>query len=285
MRYKKFGKTGLEVSEICLGTWGIGGAGWDAHSDEERMDAIKAALDCGINFIDTAPAYNAGRAEQYIGETLHCLGARKHVILTTKCGNKYVDGKYIRCGSEALIRRQCEESLRNLQTDYIDLLLIHEPYDSALEMYEAMKEAYRAGKVRAIGISNFNEKKYQAFVAACDIVPAVSQVESHVYYPQLALQKEMEKHGTQMQSWASFTEGRKNIFAEPLLQELGNKYGKTSAQIALRYLVQNKIAVIPKSVHQERMKQNLAVFDFEISQEDMKKIEKLDGGKTLFGWY
>ncbi len=100
-----------------------------------------------------------------------------------------------------------------------------------------------------------------------------------------ALQKEMEKHGTQMQSWASFTEGRKNIFAEPLLQELGNKYGKTSAQIALRYLVQNKIAVIPKSVHQERMKQNLAVFDFEISQEDMKKIEKLDGGKTLFGWY
>lgn len=100
-----------------------------------------------------------------------------------------------------------------------------------------------------------------------------------------ALQKEMEKRGTQMQSWASFTEGRKNIFAEPLLQELGNKYGKTSAQIALRYLVQNKIAVIPKSVHQERMKQNLAVFDFEISQEDMKKIEKLDGGKTLFGWY
>lgn len=100
-----------------------------------------------------------------------------------------------------------------------------------------------------------------------------------------ALQKEMEKHGTQMQSWASFTEGRKNIFTEPLLQELGNKYGKTSAQIALRYLVQNKIAVIPKSVHQERMKQNLAVFEFEISQEDMKKIEKLDGGKTLFGWY
>lgn len=89
----------------------------------------------------------------------------------------------------------------------------------------------------------------------------------------------------QMQSWVSFTEGRKNIFAEPLLQELGNKYGKTSAQVALRYLVQNKIAVIPKSVHQERMKQNLAVFDFEISQEDMKNIEKLDGGKTLFGWY
>lgn len=137
MRYKKFGKTGLEVSEICLGTWGIGGAGWDAHSDEERMDAIKAALDCGINFIDTAPAYNAGRAEQYIGETLHCLGARKHVILTTKCGNKYVDGKYIRCGSEALIRRQCEESLRNLQTDYIDLYLVHWP-DPNVSMEETI---------------------------------------------------------------------------------------------------------------------------------------------------
>ena len=106
MRYKKFGKTGLEVSQICLGSWGFGGAGWDAHSDEERMDAIKAALDCGINFIDTAPAYNAGKAEQYIGETLHHLGARKDVVIATKCGNKYVDGKYIRCGSESLIRRQ-----------------------------------------------------------------------------------------------------------------------------------------------------------------------------------
>ena len=93
MKYTKFGKTGIEVSKMCLGTWGIGGAGWDNYSDESRMDAIKAALDCGINFIDTAPAYNAGKAEQYVGETLHKLGARKEVVISTKCGNEFIDGK------------------------------------------------------------------------------------------------------------------------------------------------------------------------------------------------
>ena len=163
MRYKKFGKTGLEVSQICLGTWGIGGAGWDAYSDEERMDAIKAALDCGINFIDTAPAYNAGKAEQYIGETLHHLGARKDVVIATKCGNKYVDGKYIRCGSESLIRRQCEESLKNLQTDYIDYYLLHSIGNGGIEAFKAryidngmmeflLKER-EAGRIRNLGFS------------------------------------------------------------------------------------------------------------------------------------
>ena len=171
MRYKKFGKTGLEVSEICLGTWGIGGAGWDAHSDEERMDAIKAALDCGINFIDTAPAYNAGRAEQYIGETLHCLGARKHVILMTKCGNKYVDGKYIRCGSEALIRRQCEESLRNLQTDYIDLYLVHwpDPNVSMEETIGAVAQLKKEGKILHAGVSNFTKEQIEEAGKYCEI--------------------------------------------------------------------------------------------------------------------
>ena len=95
MEYTELGKTRLHVSRMCLGTWGIGGAGWDTYSDESRMDAIKAAVDCGINFIDTAPAYNGGRAEQYIGQVLHKLGVRKEVILSTKCGNEFIDGKYI----------------------------------------------------------------------------------------------------------------------------------------------------------------------------------------------
>ena len=143
----------------------------DAHSDEERMDAIKAALDCGINFIDTAPAYNAGRAEQYIGETLHCLGARKHVILTTKCGNKYVDGKYIRCGSEALIRRQCEESLRNLQTDYIDLYLVHwpDPNVSMEETIGAVAQLKKEGKILHAGVSNFTKEQIEEAGKYCEI--------------------------------------------------------------------------------------------------------------------
>ena len=127
MEYTEFGKTQLRVSRICLGTWGIGGAGWDSYSDESRMDAIKAAVDCGINFIDTAPAYNGGRTEQYIGEVVHKLGVRKEVILATKCGNEFINGKYVRCGSADKIMRECEESLRNLKTDYIDVYLVHWP--------------------------------------------------------------------------------------------------------------------------------------------------------------
>ena len=171
MRYKKFGKTGLEVSQICLGTWGIGGAGWDAHSDEERMDAIKAALDCGINFIDTAPAYNAGKAEQYIGETLHHLGARKDVVIATKCGNKYVDGKYIRCGSESLIRRQCEESLKNLQTDYIDLYLVHwpDPNVSMEETIGTVAQLKKEGKILHAGVSNFTKEQIEEASKYCEI--------------------------------------------------------------------------------------------------------------------
>lgn len=137
MKYTKFGKTGIEVSKMCLGTWGIGGAGWDNYSDESRMDAIKAALDCGINFIDTAPAYNAGKAEQYVGETLHKLGARKEVVISTKCGNEFIDGKYVRCGSADKILRECDESLQNLKTDYIDVYLVHWP-DPNVAMEETM---------------------------------------------------------------------------------------------------------------------------------------------------
>ena len=137
MEYTEFGKTQLRVSRMCLGTWGIGGAGWDSYSDESRMDAIKAAVDCGINFIDTAPAYNGGRAEQYIGEVVHKLGVRKEVILATKCGNEFINGKYVRCGSADKIMRECEESLRNLKTDYIDVYLVHWP-DPNVPMEETM---------------------------------------------------------------------------------------------------------------------------------------------------
>lgn len=178
-----------------------------------------------------------------------------------------------------------DESLKKLQTDYIDLLLIHEPYEQAIDMYEAFKEAYQAGKVRAIGISNFNADKYQSFIQTCGIIPAVDQVESHVYFPELTLNKVLNAHGTRMQSWASFTEGRKNIFAEPLLHKIGQKYHKSSAQVALRYLLQNGIGVIPKSVHKKRMQENLAVFDFSLSSEDMHAISTLDEHQSLFGWY
>lgn len=171
MQYQEFGKTGLRVSKLCLGTWGIGGAGWDSYSDESRMDAIKAALECGINFIDTAPAYNAGKAECYVGETLNKLKKRKEVVISTKCGNKFVDGKYLRCGSKESILKQCDESLKNLKTDYIDIYLVHWP-DPDVELEEtidAVSTLKKEGKILHAGVSNFSKEQIEEAQKYCEI--------------------------------------------------------------------------------------------------------------------
>lgn len=171
MQYQEFGKTGLRVSKLCLGTWGIGGAGWDSYSYESRMDAIKAALECGINFIDTAPAYNAGKAECYVGETLSKLKKRKEVVISTKCGNKFVDGKYLRCGSKESILKQCDESLKNLKTDYIDIYLVHWP-DPDVELEEtidAVSTLKKEGKILHAGVSNFSKEQIEEAQKYCKI--------------------------------------------------------------------------------------------------------------------
>lgn len=171
MKYQEFGKTGLRVSKLCLGTWGIGGAGWDSYSDESRMDAIKAALECGINFIDTAPAYNAGKAECYVGETLNKLKKRREVVISTKCGNKFVDGKYLRCGSKESILKQCDESLKNLKTDYIDIYLVHWP-DPDVELEEtidAVSTLKKEGKILHAGVSNFSKEQIEEAQKYCKI--------------------------------------------------------------------------------------------------------------------
>ena len=171
MQYQEFGKTGLRVSKLCLGTWGIGGAGWDSYSDESRMDAIKAALECGINFIDTALAYNAGKAECYVGETLNKLKKRKEVVISTKCGNKFVDGKYLRCGSKESILKQCDESLKNLKTDYIDIYLVHWP-DPDVELEEtidAVSALKKEGKILHAGVSNFSKEQIEEAQKYCKI--------------------------------------------------------------------------------------------------------------------
>ena len=171
MQYQEFGKTGLRVSKLCLGTWGIGGAGWDSYSDESRMEAIKAALESGINFIDTAPAYNAGKAECYVGETLSKLKKRREVVISTKCGNKFVDGKYLRCGSKESILKQCDESLKNLKTDYIDIYLVHWP-DPDVELEEtidAVSTLKKEGKILHAGVSNFSKEQIEEAQKYCKI--------------------------------------------------------------------------------------------------------------------
>lgn len=163
MRYKILGMTGLKVSEMALGTWGIGGAGWDDVPDEQRNDAIKAAYECGINFIDTAPAYNAGAAERHVGNVLKELDIRDKMVISTKCGTKFVDGKYIRTCKSDDIKRQIVESLDNLKTDYIDIYLIHWP-DPEVPFEETMKllEGFKEQKmIRHIGVSNFSREQME----------------------------------------------------------------------------------------------------------------------------
>ena len=171
MRYKAFGKTGLEVSELCLGTWGIGGAGWDQNPEETKMDAIRASFEQGVNIFDTAPAYNAGAAERILGETLEKMGVRKDVILSTKCGNDFVNGQYVHCGKRDHILAQCDASLRNLRTDYIDLYILHWPQDDATpeETLGAMMELKKAGKVRFLGLSNHSVAQMEAAAKYADI--------------------------------------------------------------------------------------------------------------------
>ena len=171
MRYKAFGKTGLEVSELCLGTWGIGGAGWDQNPEETKMDAIRASFEQGVNIFDTAPAYNAGAAERILGETLEKMGVRKDVILSTKCGNDFVNGQYVHCGKRDHILAQCDASLRNLRTDYIDLYILHWPQDDATpeETLGAMMELKKAGKVRFLGLSNHSVAQMEEAAKYADI--------------------------------------------------------------------------------------------------------------------
>lgn len=161
MRYKKFGNTNMQVSEMALGTWGIGGAGWDEYTEDSRLDAIRAAIECGVNMIDTAPAYNAGAAERYVGRVLKDMGVREKMYIATKCGTEYIDGAYVRDCSGATILRECEESLRNLQTDYIDLYIIHWP-DAKVPVEEtmgALNTLKEQGKICHIGVSNFNQEQ------------------------------------------------------------------------------------------------------------------------------
>ena len=171
MRYKQFGNTDLQVSEMALGTWGIGGAGWDDYSEESRLDAIRAAIEGGVNFIDTAPAYNDGVAERYIGQVLKDLGVRQKMVLATKCGTEFINGTYVRDCSAKTIIRQCEESLRNLQTDYIDLYMVHWPDVKVPieETMDALKQLKQQGKIRHVAASNFSKELLEEAGQYCPI--------------------------------------------------------------------------------------------------------------------
>lgn len=259
--------TGAKMPMLGLGTYLLRG--------RECERCVLEAVELGYRLFDTAQMYGN---EKDLGNALRQSRVpREELFITTKL--------YRPSASYAGARRGIEESLRSLRLEYVDLLLIHEPYREAQDMYRALEEAYGDGRVRAIGVSNFSAARYAAFIRSCNVIPAVNQVEAHVFFQQKALQEAMTEHGTHMQAWSPFAAGKSRFFTHPLLMSIGHTYGKSPAQIGLKYLVQQGISVIPKSSHLERMKENMGIFDFHLREEDMSPIRALDEGKTLFGWY
>lgn len=239
---------------------------------EECERCVADALSVGYRSIDTAQAYFN---EQQVGDAICKSGiAREEIFLTTKV--------WITNAGEERAARSIDESLRKLQTDYVDLLLIHQPFGDYYGTWRAMEAAYKAGKARAIGVSNFYPDRFIDLAEHVEIKPMVNQVETHVFNQQRKAQEIMERYGTRIMSWGPFAEGRNNLFTNPVLVNIGKKYGKSSAQVALRYLIQRGVIVIPKSTHIERMRQNMEVFDFALAENDMAAIAALDGGKSLF---
>ena len=239
---------------------------------EQTEECVLDAIRIGYRSIDTAQAYGN---EEGVGNALAKCGLpREEFFITTKV--------WITNAGYEKAKASIEASLKKLQVSYIDLLLIHQPFGDYYGTYRAMEEAYKAGKVRAIGVSNFYPDRYLDIHHFAEIKPAVNQVETHVFQQQKIAKEYMKKNGTQIESWGPFAEGKNDYFNNPVLKEIGERHGKSAAQVALRFLIQSGVVVIPKSTHKERMEENFNVFDFELTADEMAKVEALDGGESLF---
>ena len=250
--------------------------GYGTYQTPPRIteQCVTDALRLGYRLIDTAQCYGN---EHEVG-----LACRKSGISRSEL---FVTTKLWACHGYQDTLRSIEGSLRKLGMDYLDLLLIHEPTGNVHEIYRAMETAYKDGKLRAIGISNFLEERYLDLVNHCKVIPAVNQVETHVFRQQKKLRQLECQIGTKHESWSPLACGQNGIFQNQTLLEISRTHRKTVAQTALRFLYQEGIVIIPKSVHTERMKENLAIFDFELSADELNEIEKLEVGRSLFGWW
>lgn len=235
---------------------------------------VREALEVGYRSIDTAQCYGN---EAEVGKAIRASKIqREDIFVTTKLwGGQGYDDTVL----------SIERSLRTLDLGYIDLLLIHEPTGDYHEIYRAMEDAYQAGKLKAIGVANFLERDYKSLLTTAKIVPMVNQVETHVFRQQTALRPLLKAHGTIHEAWSPLACGQNGFFTNPVLKQIGQKYGKTNAQVGLRFLYQQDIVVIPKSTHKERMQENRNILDFSLSPKDMEELKKLDLNKSMFNWW
>lgn len=264
MEYVKL-NNGIEMPLISFGVYQI------PKEDTKRcvLDAIKS----GYRGIDTAQSYFN---ESEVGDAIvECGVPREELFITTKVWIDHYG--YEEC------KASVEESLRKLKTDYLDLCLLHQPFSDYYGAYRALEELYAEGKIKAIGVSNFYpDRLTDICMFDRKVIPAVNQVEVNPFNAQWCAQENMEKHGVKMEAWAPFGEGRNNLFTNETLVSIGKKYNKSSAQVMLRWLVQRGVIVACKSTHIERMQENINVFDFELTEEDMNSIKTSDTSNSLF---
>lgn len=255
---------GVKMPQVGYGVYQV------EPTEAERC--VLDAISVGYRMIDTAQIYHN---EEGVGNAIAKCGVpREELFIVTKV--------WISNAGEEKAYASILESLKKLQTVYVDLLLIHQPFGDYYGTYRAMERAYREGKTRAIGVSNFYPDRFIDIQAHVEVKPAVNQVETHVFNQQITAQEYMEKYGCRIMSWGPFAEGKNDFFNNETLAEIGRKYGKSVAQVALRYLLQRGVVLIPKSTHKERMKQNMDIFNFSLTEEDMAIIRKLDTKQSLF---
>ena len=261
---KQYDKEGVEMPQLGYGVYQV--------EPDECERCVVDALSVGYRMIDTAQAY---LNEEAVGNAWKKSGVnRDEIFLVSKVWpSNYGDGQTM---------KSIDESLRKLQTDYIDLMLLHQPYCDRYGAYRDLEKAYKAGKIRAIGVSNFFPDHLIDLASNMEIAPMVNQMETHVFNQQHETRKFMNEFGTKLMAWAPLAEGQNGLFTNPTLTQIGEKYGKTAAQVALRWLLQSDVIIIPKTVHKERMQENQNLFDFELDAEDMQKIAALDTAHSLF---
>lgn len=238
----------------------------------ECQRSVRDAIDVGYRLLDTAASYGN---EEAVGTAIKSHGIdRSELFVTTKL--------FVEDASYELAKSAFERSLNKLQLEYLDLYLIHQPYNDVYGAWRAMVELYRAGRVRAIGVSNFYPDRIVDFVLHNETIPAVNQIEIHPFHQQDIAQKILQEYNIQPEAWGPFAEGKNGLFSNDVLHEIARKHGKSVAQIVLRWLIQRGIVAIPKSVRKERMAENFAIFDFELGQDDVSAIASLDQKTSSF---
>jgi 2,5-diketo-D-gluconate reductase A len=239
---------------------------------DECERSVVDAIDVGYRLIDTAQCYGN---EEAVGKAIKRSGiAREELFITTKL--------WIQSNGYEGTKKAFENSLKKLQLDYLDLYLIHQPFGDVYGEWKAMQELYKEGKIKAIGVSNFQSDRLIDLIIHNEVVPAVNQVETHPFHQQIDNQKFFNDNKVQIEAWGPFAEGKNNLFHNELLASIGKKYNKSIAQVVVRWLTQRGIVAIPKSVRKERIEENFNIFDFELSNEDMEAIKTLDTNSTLF---